>query len=148
MIESNTVTRFKEKVLLPVLFVLLFVAGCATQTTVVGRKSSFGGIGGGVSDGRPGIIVDVRNNGLYYHGDRYSKERMVKKLLADEVKNNAPTRDKRIDNAGVLLRPVHLVEKEDLPDGHAEDLRRYFIANKIPGVVIVKKKTSVSTISD
>ena len=99
-----------------------------------------------MNEGRPAINVDVRNDGLYYHGNRYTKERVVKKLLADEVQNNAPTRDRRIDNAGVLLRPVQLVEKEDLPYGYIEDLRRYFIANNVPGVVIVRKKTSTATI--
>ena len=135
---------------LSVLSVLLLTLGCATQTTVIERKSTFGGVGGsgGMGDGRPGINVDVRNDGLYYDGRKYTKERVVKKLLADELKNNAPTRDRRIDNAGVLLRPVHLYEKEDLPYGYTEELRRYFIANKIPGVVIVKRKSSTVSIND
>jgi len=123
---------------------LLLSAGCATKTAVVERKSAFGGM----SDGRPAIEVQIRNDGLYYDGGKYTRERVVKRILADEVRNNTPTKDRRIDNSGVLLRPVKLVEKGDLPDGYVEDLRRYFIANKIPGVVIQRKKEAYSVITD
>ena len=120
-------------------------AGCATQTTTV-RESTFGSLGGagGSGMGRTGISVEVREDGLHYKGDKIALERLIKRLLDEEAENNQQAKRTKNRIPQILSRPVHLVEKDRMPNGYMEDLRRHFVNNNIVNAIIVGKKTTAS----
>ena len=119
---------------------LVVAGGCATQTTTT-RPSKDPS-----RSGRQAIKVEVFEKEIRYLGNPITKERLVKRLLDDEVKNNAPSRlSKKSQKLQMALwRPVELHAKEQMPDARLDDLAEYLEANSILNVIVMKPKVGVS----
>ena len=126
---------------------LSLTAGCATQTTTISRSSSHGSsLSASSSAGRPGISVEVYKNELRLYGNPITKERLVKRLFAEEMPSDQ--KSKRKNPLGIFPRTVVLEAKDNVTRNELGELRDYLASNKIPYTVIATKVKASSYVDE